>query len=666
MANQIKYQVGFDVNKSNLESLKKSLQQIQQLSARDLMKFNNSSMEAANQALLNIKNQAINVEKALRQAFNTKLNTVNISEFNKSLTQSKTTIQNVYSAFSKAGPAGQNAFRSLSAQVLSTNIQLRQSNGLLNKMATTFINTIKWNIASSAINAMSRSIQQAWSFTKDLDTSLNDIRIVTGKSADEMANFAEQANKAAQNLGQTTTNYTKASLIYYQQGLQDGEVQARTDVTLKAANVTGQSAQQVSEQLTAVWNGYKVSADQTQVYVDRLAAVAATSASNLEELSTAMSKVASAAAAMGVGEEQLAAQLSTIISVTRQAPQSVGTALRTVFARVADIKAGVDEQGVSLGNYSKKMAQLGFNVLDMNGNLRDMGEVMEQIGNKWGDLTREQQIYLARTMAGQRQYNNLLALFDNFDMYNKELDVAKNATGTLQKQQDTYMESTAAHLKQLRASMEGIYEKLFNTEGINKLIDGLSLAANFMAKFVSSIGGGGNLLKSLGSIGMMVFSEQIARGINTAITNLEVGKQNVAQFNAALEATRQWQGIPGLDELSTKLLQNREQLLSFAGLLNPQQFTGLQSMLNEMTQAANEFSTLNTEQGFLNGVIEQIGKTNSAWKDLNNIMKDDTAQQAVIDKIKQQELAFHNVIDQIKNYHKLKLKHLMERMLLKT
>ena len=42
-----------------------------------------------------------------------------------------------------------------------------------------------------------------------------------------------------------------------------------------------------------------------------------------------MSKVASAAAAMGVGEDQLAAQLSTIISVTRQAPESVGAALTT-------------------------------------------------------------------------------------------------------------------------------------------------------------------------------------------------------------------------------------------------------------------------------------------------------------------------------------------------
>jgi TP901 family phage tail tape measure protein len=152
-----------------------------------------------------------------------------------------------------------------------------------------------------------------------------------------------------------------------------------------------------------------------------------------------MSKVAAAAAAMGVGEDQLAAQLSTIISVTRQAPESVGTALRTVYARISDIKAGIDEDGITLGNYSGKMAELGFNVLDVNGKLRDMGEVMEEIGGQWENLTREQQVSLAQTMAGQRQYSNLIALFDNFKEYNRALNIAQNAAGTLQKQQDTYM-----------------------------------------------------------------------------------------------------------------------------------------------------------------------------------------------------------------------------------
>jgi len=72
--------------------------------------------------------------------------------------------------------------------------------------------------------------------------------------------FAEKANEAAQSLGNSTTDYTDAALIFYQQGLDDKEAQKRAEITLKAANVTGQSTDEVSEQLTSVWNGYKVSA----------------------------------------------------------------------------------------------------------------------------------------------------------------------------------------------------------------------------------------------------------------------------------------------------------------------------------------------------------------------------------------------------------------------
>lgn len=119
------------------------------------------------------------------------------------------------------GAAGENAFRNLSTQVLSTNVQLRESHSILDKMATTLGNSLKWSLASGAVNTMSRSIEQAYGYVKALDGSLNDIRIVTGKTADEMDRFAEKANNAAKNLGTSTTDYTNAALIYAQQGLSD-------------------------------------------------------------------------------------------------------------------------------------------------------------------------------------------------------------------------------------------------------------------------------------------------------------------------------------------------------------------------------------------------------------------------------------------------------------
>lgn len=647
---QIKYSVGFDVQKEGLNQLKTSLQELQKLTEKDLMRINSSDLETARKDLHQIRVQAQNVRTALRDSFNAKLNTHNIESFNKSLEGAHTTIEDIYKAWSAGGTAGQNAFRSLSSQVLSTNIQLKQTNGMLDKMAQTFVNVAKYNFANTVIRGLSSSVQQAFGYVKSLDTSLNNIRIVTGKSADEMQRFAEQANNAAKNLGSTTTDYTNAALIYAQQGLSDKEVQARTAITLKTANVTGQSAAEVSEQLTAVWNGYKVNADQAQVYVDRLAAVAATTASDLEELSKGMGKVASAAATMGVSEEQLAAQLSTIISATKQAPESVGTALRTVYARISDIQAGIDEEGVSLGNYSGKMAALGFSVLDMNGKLRDMGEVMEEIGGRWDTLTREQQVYLAQTMAGQRQYNNLLSLFDNFDEYNKALDTARNATGTLQEQQDIYMDSTAAHLQQLKASVEDIYDSLVDTDTIKSLTDGLSTAATFAANFVDSLGGGAGVLQTLGALGVSVFSEQIAKGINSTISGFQMAKSNAQQFQQALDATREWQGIEGLDDFSKKMLEKRQQLYEMSRLMTPQQFTETQTSLNNAIEAGNQLKLIQDQREALESATKALLGYKDEWKTLNDIQKDPEGQEKILDTLQKQIEGYQAVIDKLEEY----------------
>jgi len=86
-------------------------------------------------------------------------------------------------------------------------------------MATSMANTVKWGITSGVFNSMTGAIQSAYGYAKNLDTSLNNIRIVTGDSADQMERFAELANRSAKDLGRSTLDYTKAALSYYQQGL---------------------------------------------------------------------------------------------------------------------------------------------------------------------------------------------------------------------------------------------------------------------------------------------------------------------------------------------------------------------------------------------------------------------------------------------------------------
>ena len=634
MAQQIRYGIGFDVKKDGLQQIKKSLKQIQDLTTKDILNLNKGlNVKEANTTLRQIKKDAELVENALKKAFNTKLNTVNIEAFNQRLEGAGKSVNQIYDSFSRAGAAGENAFRNMSSQIFGINPQLKQSHAILDKMATTLGNTIKWNIASSAVNTLTRSVQQAWGFVKSLDTSLNDIRIVTGKSSEEMGNFAKQANEAAESLGRTTTDYTKAALIYAQQGLDDEEIAKRSQITLKTANVTGQSTDAVSEELTAVWNGYKVNAEQAELYVDRLAAVAATTASDLEELSTGMSKVAAAANELGVGEDQLAAQLSTIISATRQAPETVGTALKTVYARISDIKAGIDQDGVTLGKYSGDMANLGINVLDAQGKLRDMGSIIEEVGSKWQGMTREQQISLAQTMAGQRQYSNLMALFGNFDKYTSALNTARNAAGTLQQQQDIYMESTAAHLDQLTASIEKIYNSLLDTDSINDLIDGLVTATKAVSNFVESIGGGGNLLKSLGAIGLTVFSRQIAGGIQTTINNLQLAKDQAQQFQMALEGARQQEAEGKGNDYTQYLTGEWGKLLDGANSIPTELFNQTKQKILQMTEAANKIDLIEQKAKQLtdsfNSVGEPIQRVIAEYETLDDALSSANGVQAI-------------------------------------
>jgi TP901 family phage tail tape measure protein len=99
---------------------------------------------------------------------------------------------------------------------------------------------------------------------------------------------------------------------------------------------------------------------------------------------------------------------------------------------MSDIQAGIDTE-TTLGEYTAQMAQMGFNVLTTEGHLRDMGDVVEEIGGKWNTLNREQQTSLAQTIAGTRQYSRMMSLFDNWDMYQSAKATSIGSAGELDK-----------------------------------------------------------------------------------------------------------------------------------------------------------------------------------------------------------------------------------------
>lgn len=589
----IKFGIDFEANQASLNKLKKSLQ--------DLQKIKLGDFKGSKEELQRIQKQALQVEKALSRAFNPTLKTTNISAFKAELESSGITIKQLSTDMASLGPAGVKAFGLMSTEILTTNLQLKETNSLVDSMGKTMINTVKWGIASSVMNTFTQSVQSAFQYVQSLEKSLTNIRIVTGDSTERMTQFAEQANRSAQALGRSTLDYSKASLTFYQQGLNDQDVQARTEATLKAQNITG-AGQQMADYLTSVWNGYKVANEEAELYVDKLAAVADSSASDMSQLAIAMSKVASTANTMGVDVDQLNAQIATVVATTRQAPESVGTAFKTIYTRMNDIKTGSDEAEISLGRYSGKMAELGFNVLDATGHLRDTGQVMEEIGGRWQDLTREQQIYLAQTMGGQRQVNQLMALFDNWTTYSELLNTSLESEGTLAEKNARYMESLGAKMEQLGAAGERVKASLVTADMINPVLTSLTGATNLLGLFIESIGGGTSALLGLASGMMAAFGPAISREINNVLTNIQNTRDNLVKMNEDVSRTQE------MTQLSNDLRNNEG--LKTNGQVNQ---TAISNIVDEVTKRKQDIQQYYGimqagEVNAYNAIVKRIGE----------------------------------------------------------
>jgi hypothetical protein len=74
---------------------------------------------------------------------------------------------------------------------MQTELPLKRSNKLLSELWTTMKNTMRWQLTSSMLQGFTSAVGEAYRYTEDLNESLNNIRIVTEKSTDDMAKFAK-------------------------------------------------------------------------------------------------------------------------------------------------------------------------------------------------------------------------------------------------------------------------------------------------------------------------------------------------------------------------------------------------------------------------------------------------------------------------------------------
>ena len=494
---------------------------------------------------------------------------LNLSNFSKQLNTAGLNAEKLRNSMVDIGPAGQKAFYALTDAVLSAEVPLKRTNTLLSKFSQTLVNTAKWQISSNIMHGLQSGLQQAYSYAQNLDKSLNNIRIVTGYSADQMADFAKNANNAAKALHSSTLAYTDAALIYYQQGLTGKEITERTNATIKLSNVTGDTVETVSNQLTAVWNNFADGSKNLEYYVDVMTALGAATASSTDEIATGLEKFAAIAETTGLSYEYATSALATVTAKTRQSAEVVGTAFKTLFARIQDLELGKTlEDGTSLGIYSQALATIGVNIKDQNGELKEMDQILDEMGAKWSKLGRAEQASLAQTVAGTRQYTQLIALMDNWDFFKQNVNTARGSTGTLEAQAQIYAESWEAANKKVKASAEEIYSSLINDKFFIKLTNFFGDALNVLDNIIDGVGGLKGVLTIVSAILMKTFSKQMTDNFNAFGRNMVLAGQGLKNGKTFGEKIRGgWQGITGETALRQDTINQRQNFAEAASFL---------------------------------------------------------------------------------------------------
>ena len=519
MANgQIKVNLMFSANtesaRASLKQLQTDLQQLTSASSMKDLPLTDKIMEGqrAAQQLKSILNESVNMDTGK----------FDLSKFSTSLKKGQTDLKTLSIQMQNLGPQGTKAFMSLAQSIVSAEIPARRLSATLQKFGATLANTLRWQISSSVLHGLYGALSSAYTYAQDLNSSLNDIRIVTGYGVEKMSDFADEANRAAKALNTTTNEYAKASLIYFQQGLSGQEVEERTATTIRLANVTGQSAEEVSSYMTAVWNNFDNGSKALEYYADAIAALGAATASSSEEIATGLQKFSAVANTVGLSYEYATAALATVTSQTRESAETVGTAFKTIFARLESLSLGETlDDDTTMTKYSQALDKVGINIKTANGDLKDMDTILDELGQKWSAIDRDQQIALAQTVAGMRQYNNFIALLDNYDSFTANIEIATGSEGELDKQAEIYAESWEAAKDHVKAAAESIYETIFDDKTFIAITDGFANFIEVLDRLLDSMGGLKGLLPLIGSLLLKVFGDQAAKGLENMVYNMK-------------------------------------------------------------------------------------------------------------------------------------------------
>ena len=345
----------------------------------------------------------------------------------------------------------------------------------------------------NVIQLFKQAVNEAYDSVKELDAAMTETAVVTDFSVGDMWEQLPEYAKMANDLGTTTLGAYETATLFYQQGLETNEVMEVSVETMKMARIAGMDYVEATNMMTAALRGFNMEINElsAQRVNDVYSELAKITASDTQEISTAMTKTASIAHNANMEFETTAAFLSQIIETTRESAETAGTAMKTIIARFTELKKNpneifeVDGEEVNANKVEAALRSVGVALRDSNGEFRKLDDVFLDLAKKWDSLTTNQQRYVATMAAGSRQQSRFIAMMSDYDRTVELVNAAYNSAGSSQEQFEKTTESLESKINRLHNAWQEFTMNLSNNAIIKGVVDLLTGLLNIINKITT-------------------------------------------------------------------------------------------------------------------------------------------------------------------------------------
>lgn len=530
----------------------------------------------------------------------------------------------------------QNAFRQLTTNI---NDSKKQVMSLGQQLKIAYEKFAVWSIATVSWYSVVRALRDVITQVVELDKALINLQLVTKSTDQEMRKMFETYRQMGDELGATLVDMSRAAEDFLRAGRSVAETNELIRASTIMSKVANMDAANSTKYLIGLMNTYRMEAHEVIQIVDKLSEVDVNAAVSTEELSIALSKSASSANLAGLSLDKFISYITTVSEVSRESAESIGTSFKTILARMQQVRIGslLDEEGEDISRVDKVLQQYGISVMDTAGDLRNVGEVLDELASKWDGLTNAQKSEVAEQIAGIRQRNRFLILMDNYNRSLEIQEISLNSAGSAMEKYEIYNESIEAAINRqslawqslAMATVESDLVKFF--VNMNASIYNLVRAMGGLQKLIIPLVGLVFTLKPALAIGLVQGLKSVSFGVGKLgirVGNLVYGlkmlklqtkgviltKQQLAAANAVLSksfglVTLAVTGLLILNAKQKQKEEERQRLLDESIRKIRDEVNGLESLKKEYLDLSQKAEKSEDDRKRLNDITEQLVKT---------------------------------------------------------